>query len=43
MLAATAVAIFVIPALFVIVERIASRPADQAAVAAEPKPTEGGA
>jgi len=43
MLAATAVAIFVIPALFVIVERIASRPADQAAVATQPKPTEGGA
>jgi hydrophobic/amphiphilic exporter-1 (mainly G- bacteria), HAE1 family len=43
MLAATAVAIFAIPALFVIVERIAWRPADQAALATQPKPTEGGA
>jgi HAE1 family hydrophobic/amphiphilic exporter-1 len=43
MLTATAIAIFVIPVLFVIVERIASRPARQAAVATGPKPTEGGA
>jgi HAE1 family hydrophobic/amphiphilic exporter-1 len=43
MLTATAIAIFVIPVLFVLVERIASRPADRAAIAVQPKPTEGGA
>ena len=43
MLTATAIAIFVIPVLFVIVERIASRRADRSATAMQPKPTEGGA
>ena len=43
MFTATAIAIFIIPALFVIVERIASRRADQSPVAIEPKATEGGA
>jgi len=43
MLAATAIAIFVIPVLFVIVERIGSRPAEQSSMAMQPKPTEGGA
>jgi HAE1 family hydrophobic/amphiphilic exporter-1 len=43
MLTATAIAIFVIPVLFVIVERIASRRADRSAATTLPKPTEGGA
>jgi len=43
MVAATAIAIFVIPVLFVIVERIASRRADRSAATMLPKPTEGGA
>jgi HAE1 family hydrophobic/amphiphilic exporter-1 len=43
MLTATAIAIFVIPVLFVIVERIASRRADRSAATMLPKPTEGGA
>jgi len=43
MLAATTIAIFVIPVLFVIVERIASRRAERSAVAIQPKPTEEGA
>ena len=43
MLAATAIAIFVIPALFVSVERIASRRTERSAVAMQPKATEGGA
>jgi HAE1 family hydrophobic/amphiphilic exporter-1 len=43
MVAATAIAIFVIPVLFVIVERIAPRRAEQPAVAMQPKATEGGA
>ena len=43
MLAATGVAIFVIPVLFVIVERIASRRADRPAMAMQPKPTGEGA
>jgi HAE1 family hydrophobic/amphiphilic exporter-1 len=42
MLTASAIAIFIIPVLFVIVERLASRPAHQTA-GALPKPTEGGA
>ena len=43
MLTATAIAIFVIPVLFVMVERIASRRADRSAATMVPKPTEGGA
>ena len=43
MLAATAIAIFIIPVLFVLVERIASRSARRPAIAMQPKPTEGGA
>ena len=43
MLTATAIAIFVIPVLFVMVERIASRRADRSVRAMPPNPTEEGA
>jgi HAE1 family hydrophobic/amphiphilic exporter-1 len=43
MLAATAIAIFVIPVLFVLVERVAARRAERPASALQPAPTEGGA
>jgi hydrophobic/amphiphilic exporter-1 (mainly G- bacteria), HAE1 family len=43
MLTATAIAIFLIPVLFVLVERIGSRSAEQSSMAMQPKPTEGGA
>jgi hypothetical protein len=43
MLAATAIAIFVIPVLFVLVERLAARRAERPAPAMQPEPTEGGA
>jgi len=43
MVTATAIAIFLIPVLFVLVERIGSRPAEQSSMAMQPKPTEGGA
>jgi HAE1 family hydrophobic/amphiphilic exporter-1 len=43
MLAATAIAIFVIPVLFVLVERVAARRAERPVRAMQPAPTEGGA
>jgi multidrug efflux pump subunit AcrB len=43
MLAATAIAIFVIPVLFVLVERVAAQRVERPAIAMQPKPTEGGA
>jgi HAE1 family hydrophobic/amphiphilic exporter-1 len=43
MLAATAIAIFVIPVLFVLIERLATRPASAPHLAAQPGTSDGGA
>jgi hypothetical protein len=43
MLAATAIAIFIIPVLFVLIERLATRRAARPHLAAQPGTSEGGA
>jgi hypothetical protein len=43
MLVATAIAIFIIPVLFVLVERLASRRAEATGLVGEPVASEGGA
>jgi HAE1 family hydrophobic/amphiphilic exporter-1 len=43
MLAATVMAIFIIPVLFVLIERLATRRATAAYLAAQPRASEGGA